>query len=94
MRLKQSDKDIALVAADLLEKGHPSYRIAKYCLRRKMDLSQVYKLSQKLPSFDPDGSVLKWFHHLSERPELSDNWMRFGAQLREEIDHYGKSNQS
>lgn len=90
MRLNQRDKEVALVAADLLEKGCPAYRIAKYCLRKKMSLDQVYKLSQKLPSFDPRGEVLRWFHHLSERPELPDTSIEDGRRLREEIDYYGK----
>lgn len=90
MRLNERELVVAFVAADLLEKGCPEYRIAKYCLRKKMNLSHVAKLSKKLPSFDPHGYVLRWFHHLSERPELPDNAIESGRLLRQEILNYGK----
>lgn len=90
MKLTPREREVASVAADLLMKGNPSTRIAKYCLRKRMDLAQVYKLTQKIPNIDPNGDVLRTFHRLSERPEILDPSEEHGKIVRELLDNYGK----
>ncbi len=90
MRLTPREREVASVAADLLMKGNPSTRIAKYCLRKKMDLSQVYKLLKKLPVMDPNRDILRVFHRLDEMPECLDQSQEHGKVLRETLDSHGK----
>ena len=84
--LTPRERDVASVAADLLMKGNPSTRIAKYCLRKKMTLTQLYTLLKKMPYIDPIGDVLRTFHRLEERPEVLDQSEEYGRKVRELLD--------
>jgi hypothetical protein len=93
VKLTQREREVASVAADLLMKGNPATRIAKYCLRKKMDLSAVYKLLKKMPNIDPIGDMIRTFHRLQERPNVLDMSEEYGRKVKEELEN-GKSNKS
>jgi len=87
MKLTPREFEVASVAADLLMKGNPATRIAQYCLRKKMNLSQVYKLVNKLPIAQVfRNSIVTTFHSLDERPDIGDESMSNGRRLKEALD--------
>jgi hypothetical protein len=46
--LTKREREVASVAADLLMKGDPCTRIAKYCIDKRMTMQQVRRMLEKI----------------------------------------------
>lgn len=76
----------AYVARDLLEKGSPASRIAKYCLEeKKMTAKQIQVFCNKLDVFITDEVMLAVWD-LQDEKRRGDDYQKKGNILRRRLD--------
>jgi len=89
MKLTKREYELATVSADLLCKGNPATRIAKYCLDKGLTEQQLRTFLEKLLDLGVDvkGDVLTSYWYLSETkcPRAADHAICFGKRLKKRL---------
>lgn len=87
--LTKREYELASVSADLLSKGNPATRIAKYCLEMGLTEQQLRTFLEKLLhlGIDVKGDVMTSYWYLSDTqcPHAADQAIGFGKRLKERL---------
>lgn len=84
-KLTEREYEVASVAADLLMKGGPEYRIAMHCVRRGLTKDQTHKLMMKLirlGALDNRTAMDVVKEYTFATTEKADPFIEKGRQLR------------
>lgn len=83
MKLTEKDKGIILVMCDLLDKGNPETRIAKYLIEKNLSSEQLNRFLFKLKLPMEWSSKIRWeYDNLKQNPKSRDGAQCVGENLR------------
>lgn len=86
MKLTEKDKSIVLVMCDLLDKGTPETRIAKYLIERNLGSEQLNRFLIKLNLPIEWTSRIRWeYDNLKNDSVLRDGAQNMGKHLRKMV---------
>lgn len=89
MKLTAKDKEIILVMCDLLDKGKPETRIAKYLIEKNLSSEQLNRFLFKLKLPMEWSSRIRWEYDNFKRNTMScDSAQNMGKHLRTKV--FGK----
>lgn len=86
MKLTERDRDIISVMCDLLDKGNPETRIAKYIIEKNLSSEQLSRFLFKLGLPMEWSSRIRWeYDNLKTNAESRDGAQNVGKHLRERV---------
>lgn len=91
MKFTEKDKGIVLVMCDLLDKGNPETRIAKYLIEKNLSSEQLNRFLFKLNLPIEWASRIRWeYDNLKRNSKSRDGAQNMGKHLRTQV--FGDTN--